>query len=231
MTAKMIAKQMCKINRIGETRVMKNGLKVTITDYKNYLDINLQFEDGIIVKHKRYDSFLKGSISHPNYKPHIDETRVMKNGLKATITDYKNYHDIDIQFEDGIIVKHKQYDNFLKGYISHPNYKPHIGESRVMNNGLKATIIAYRRNNDIDIQFEDETIVKHKQYDPFLKGYISHPNLSYKKQTIFHDFETKFIVKVEDTVFYKCKCLSCGLEDILTPQQMITHEKEHLNQA
>ena len=39
------------------------------------------------------------------------------------------------------------------------------------------TIIAYRNANDIDVQFEDETIVEHRTYDDFLKGKIANPNV------------------------------------------------------
>ena len=49
---------------------------------------------------------------------------------------------------------------------------PRIGEKRQMNNGLYATIIEYRRSYDIDIQFEDETIIKNKAYKSFKTGEI-----------------------------------------------------------
>ena len=42
------------------------------------------------------------------------------------------------------------------------------------------TIIKYRKSEDIDIQFEDETIVKNKTYNNFKKGNIKNPN--YKKK-------------------------------------------------
>ena len=34
-----------------------------------------------------------------------------------------------------------------------------------MNNGLLATIIAYRNTQDIDVQFEDGTIIYNKMYN------------------------------------------------------------------
>lgn len=42
-----------------------------------------------------------------------------------------------------------------------------IGETQINNQGLKMTIIEYRNNNDIDVQFEDGTILKHKKYNKF----------------------------------------------------------------
>lgn len=42
-----------------------------------------------------------------------------------------------------------------------------IGETSINNQGLKMTIIDYRDNTDIDIIFEDGTILKHKKYSKF----------------------------------------------------------------
>ena len=39
------------------------------------------------------------------------------------IIEYRNCNDIDIQFEDNTIIKHKSYNNFKKGSIQNSNYK------------------------------------------------------------------------------------------------------------
>lgn len=49
------------------------------------------------------------------------------NGERMTIVRYGNVKDIDIQFEDGTIVEHKQYDNFLRGKISNPYFPSAFG--------------------------------------------------------------------------------------------------------
>ena len=54
------------------------------------------------------------------------------------------------------------------------------GETNIATNGQVMTIVKYRGCNDIDIQFEDETIVKHKQYTNFKKGTIQNPNFNKK---------------------------------------------------
>lgn len=51
----------------------------------------------------------------------------------------------------------------------------HIGETRTMNNGMKATIVAYRRTNDIDVRFSNGHTVYHKQYSNFVSGTIGDP--------------------------------------------------------
>ena len=44
----------------------------------------------------------------------------------------------------------------------------------------------------------------------------------------FHGFICKQGFKDEDRVLYECICKHCGLEDVLTPQEMMEHEKlEH----
>ena len=52
-----------------------------------------------------------------------------------------------------------------------------LGQVGVNNQGLKMTIIAYRDCKDIDVQFEDGTIVENRQYGEFLKGTIANPNI------------------------------------------------------
>ena len=49
----------------------------------------------------------------------------------------------------------------------------HIGETRTMNCGLKATIIAYRHASDIDVQFENKAIRKHMAKINFMRGEIA----------------------------------------------------------
>ena len=47
-----------------------------------------------------------------------------------------------------------------------------------MNNGQKAYIIEYRGCNDLDVEFEDKTIIKHKTYNNFKRGLIKNPNFT-----------------------------------------------------
>lgn len=118
-----------KLLRIGETNVMHNGEKATIIEYRSAMDIDVQFEDGNIVKHRPYYNFKNGSIGNP--KPYcirtirelrIGETNIMKNGMDATIIKYRGAADIDVQFEDGAIAKHKAYSSFKEGKIAYPNF-------------------------------------------------------------------------------------------------------------
>lgn len=51
-----------------------------------------------------------------------------------------------------------------------------IGEQALNNQGCMMAIIEYRKNKDIDVQFEDGTIVTNREYGDFKKGAIKNPN-------------------------------------------------------
>ena len=224
-----------KIDRVGETRVMKCGMKATIIRYGGATDIDVRFEDGAVAKNKAYGEFKRSNIAHPSTtaEGRLGETRMMSCGMKATIIRYENADDINIYFEDGKVVEHKTYRAFKKGYIAHQNTnvsaEARLGETRKMSCGMEATIIRYEGATDIDVRFEDGTVVKHGVYGNFKKGEIAHESLSQKRGSKdFHGFICKQGFKDEDRTLYECICKHCGLEDVLTPQEMMEHEKlEH----
>ena len=221
-------------NRLGETWMMNCGMEATIIRYGGYNDIDVRFEDGTVVKHKSYSKFQKGGIANPNIKAsRFDETRMMSCGIEATIIRYGGATDIDVRFEDGVIKEHVVYSKFKKGSIAHPSTKvsakDRLGETNMMNCGMEATIIQYAKYADIDVRFEDGAIVEHKVYSAFKKGGIAHLLISLKHGSKdFHGFICRQGFKDEDRVLYECICKDCGLEDVLTPQEMMEHEKlEH----
>ena len=222
-----------KIDRLGETRMMNCGMEATIIRYGSAKDIDVRFKDGAIAIHRTYNQFKKGEIANPNTKvsaeARLGETRMMNCDMEATIIRYENSKDIDVRFEDGTIAKCKMYGEFKRGKIANPNFNPRLGETRGMNCGMEATIIRYENNKDIDIRFEDGTVVEDRNYAQFKRGEIAHQslNLNYGSKD-FHGFICKRGFKDEDRVLYECICKHCGLEDVLTPQEMIEHEKsEH----
>ena len=222
-------------DRLGETRMMNCGMEATIIRYNTNKDIDVRFKDGTLVKHRQYREFKKGEIANPNIKASakncFGETRMMNCGMEATIIRYGKYTDIDVCFEDGAMVKHKAYSAFKKGNIAHPSTtaKARLGKTRMMNCGMETTIIRYNTAKDIDIRFEDGTVVEHRTYNSFKNGTIAHPLIRLGCDSKnFHGFICKQGFKDKDRVLYKCICKHCGLEDVLTPQEMIEHEKsEH----
>lgn len=160
----------------------------------------------------------------------LGETRMMNCGMEATIIRYGSAMNIDVRFEDEKVVEHRTYDQFKKGIIVNPNIKAsRLGETRMMNCGMEATIIRYESNADVDVRFEDGTVVEHKGYKEFKNGRIAHQSLSLSHGSKdFHDFICRQGFIDEDRTLYECICKHCGLEDVLTPQEMMEHEKiEH----
>ena len=194
---------MDKINRVGEQNRANNGQMMTIIEYRNYNDIDIMFDDNTIVKHIYYNNFKNGYVKNPNnivlapqqkIKSKIDETNVANNGLLMTIITYRNCKDIDVQFEDGVIVKHKSYGNFIKGKIKHPNIdttisknkNSHIGESIKASNGQIMTIIDWIRCNNITVKFEDGTVVNNVQYSSFIQGRVKNPSKLFVFDTLIN---------------------------------------------
>ena len=104
-----------------------------------------------------------------------------------------------------------------------------VGETRIMNCGMEATIIRYGGATDIDVRFEDGTMIEHKIYDNFKRGVIAHQSLRLRYGSKdFHGFICKRGFIDEGRTLYECICKHCGLEDVLTPQEMMRHEElEH----
>ena len=179
-------------NRLGETNISTYGQKMKIIKYVNESDIDVEFDDGTIVEHKRYGNFKIGQIKNPNLKTNpqtknrVGETNVSTCGQIMKIVKYKDAHDIDVEFEDGTVVKHKEYKQFKKGTIKNPNcgiydiYLKRLGEITTSTCGQKMKIIRYNNKKDIDVEFEDGTIVEHQSYAHFNSGRITNPE--YRKK-------------------------------------------------
>lgn len=210
--------QLNKAERLGQKGISKYGLPMTIIVYRNAEDIDINI-DGTIVCHKSYRNFVKGNICKTRSDSQFlrkGETAYNSDGLKMTCIEYRLANDIDIQFEDGTILRHKDYYTFKNGNYRNPNYiktkpiKPaktkltHTGESIIAKNGMKMTIIDYRSSKDLDVQFEDGTIVKNKRYQHFKNGEINNPNLTgtifTNKQKLSRVGETTIIDGVELTI-------------------------------
>lgn len=185
---------------IGVTVMQKCGMKATRILYRNNKDIDIKFEDGTIVEHRRKTDFVRGFINNPNLPVKISlekmnkiiekriekssclgETIMQKCGMKATCIAYRNSSDIDVQFEDGVIVYKRRKILFKRGKINNPSFnnKSCLGITIEQKCGMKATCIAYRKAKDIDIQFEDGTIVEHRIRYEFINGRVGNPNINH----------------------------------------------------
>ena len=179
--------------RIGEKKIANNGMEMEIVEYHGTNDITIVFSDGTKTSNKSYDAFCAGEIGNPNIKTkrkrnqnRIGERNKNTLGYWMTIIKYDSCNDIDVQFDDGSISKNKSYKRFKNGKIGHPkrtesdlSKEKYTGLEKIATCGLKMKIIKYRRANDIDVQFEDGTIVKHKSCFNFVKGRICHDDMDH----------------------------------------------------
>lgn len=216
-------------NRIGEKNINTKGHLMTIIAYRDANHIDIEFEDGTIVYNKKYEKFKDGLIKNPNLKnfkcsKRIGEQTLAINGMKMTIINYINYHNISVKFEDGTIVYNKQYSGFKKGTIKHPQINSiidkqkneRLGKINKANNNQKMTIIEYRSSNNIDVQFEDGTIVNNKSYLSFLNGQIKNPNkkTTRKRETRLNEtIIAKNGQKMTIIRYRNCKDLDVRFED------------------
>ena len=115
---------------MGETNINSQDLKMWIREYRAYNDIDVEFEDGFLLKNKSYYDFKNGLINNKNFKrPRKKEIGLIKDrigeakhdeyGNKMTIIEYTNSHDILVQFDNGFTVK-STYKSFLLGTIKNP---------------------------------------------------------------------------------------------------------------
>lgn len=160
---------------VGQSKIMNNGQKATVVRDGGSADIDIEFEDGTIV-HTRRQSFRLGVVRNPNYFPMLNQTKTDKAGKKMTIVGYRNSNDIDVEYEDGEIVKNTSLTKFNKGTVKNTKKKSIVGKTNIMKSGENATCIRDNGWNDIDICFEDETVVKHVSRCSFLDGTVKNPN-------------------------------------------------------
>lgn len=116
--------------RIGSKNQNFWGETMTVIEYRNENDVDVQFEDGTIFAHKTWEEFRTGHIRNPAiYKnQRMRVTKVSVEQLKMTIIDYRGANDIDIQFEDGVILQHQKLRDFNVGYIYYPTEPIKLGK-------------------------------------------------------------------------------------------------------
>lgn len=210
----------CKA-RLGESRKNTQGLNMTIIEYSGSQHATIKFDDGTILYNQAYQSFRNGNIRNPNYIPnmHIGESICNNQGLNMTIIAYRNANDIDLKFDDGTIIYHRQYTAFLNRGIRHPTYCQYLGKTVLSNEGLLMEIIGYNGHRDMAVKYETGYIAEHRNKDYFDHGFGKHPfpwiigNMSMDKPAYV----------VGNTGNFYCHCTKCGITDIMTISEMKSH--------
>ena len=173
---------------IGEKSVNKDGFPMEIVDYRGYQRVDVKFENGYIATNRTLFDFHKGRIFC--VQSHIGERYITRMGLGITIIADRSPHKVDIKFDDGTVLKNRNYGDVKAGRIAHPDrhnlsLKKYIGEEVLCRNGLKCTVIkAYREQSQckcrashvyVDVQYEDGIVVKHTEITHFRAGDVRKP--------------------------------------------------------
>ena len=175
-----------------EKKKMNNGMVAEIIKMSSCRNITVQFEDGEIVYHKCYQSFVKGNISHPKdtslakKNQRLNLRKQMKNGMMAEVIEYNLSNDIKVKFDNGEIVK-TRWKRFSTGSVAVPSCyaRNHIGDKKIQNRGNEeAEIIEVKDANHITVKFKDGTIVKDRKYEDFIHGAIGKPGIPQLRRTL-----------------------------------------------
>ena|GEM_PF-5713455 len=153
---------------IGEKRRMNNGLMAEIISYDDANAITVRFEDGIERSGIAYSNFVDGKVAWDI--DHIGEERMMPCGAVGKIVAWRTAHDIDVEFDTGLQV-HRTYSEFQRGKIRAPRASL-LGQKKMMNCGMQATVIRDGGCNDLDVRFEDGTVRERVTSQQFKKGEI-----------------------------------------------------------
>ena len=184
-----------KIDRVGEVNRANNGMLMKIVAYRSCKSIDVQFENGVTVYNKVYWDFKRGVLGLPR-RDRTGEVRRSNNGRLMKVVAYRSSKDIDIQFENGSIAYNKSYDNFKRGKIDYPKVNGRVGEVNKAINGMLMKVVAYRSSKDIDIQFEDGTLVCNKTYNNFRTGKINNPSIYFSREGEVNRANTGLLMKI-----------------------------------
>ena len=153
-------------------------------------------------------------------------------GYSMRLLEYRCEKDCDFIFEDGVIVKHRRYFDFIHRKIIHPIYKQiHKDEmerrmNMVVENaiGHHAKIKEYRSPNDIDIVFIEDNATTTTSFQKFNLGKFSHPKIKYNDITNQKFGKLKVIKRFGGNdkygnVLWYCEC-DCGGSKVASAQNL-----------
>lgn len=143
---------------VGYTATNRQGFTYRVIAYRNTKDVDIQFEDGLVIEHIPVTKLNQNTLFHPDYPiPKIKKTpadqrlgekRKNKQGRMMTVIEYRGAEDIDVELESGFVVKHTEYQLFERGHISDPFYPSLYGV------GYMGMRTPYGKSNQYARQYE-----------------------------------------------------------------------------
>ena len=222
---------------LGEMGISRSGEAMRITIWRSCKDIDVVFEDGIERKHIQYANFVKGNVSKGKGIDRTGEKLLNTAGQEMEIIHYVDALDITVRFSDGAVREHVRYGNFKKGAVSHPSemeklptWKLSIGTTVYATNGQRMEIIGGTGSHDVDVRFEDGTVVKHRRLHFALQGAVKNPNFDVQGGRVrTKEFcgwtNIRLAFRLEDGRVFYYAVSPDGETEICTPQDMLSHKK------
>lgn len=173
--------------RIGEKKVMNNGLTAEVIEYRGSHDMDILFEDGGKRTGVSWRDFCIGSIAHPT----IPGGNVSQNELVLRFyLESLGFVRIPQRSKrsDRVGLEGKELDLYNDtGSVAVPSCyaRNHIGDKKIQNRGNEeAEIIEVKDANHITVKFKDGTIVKDRKYEDFIHGAIGKPGIPQLRRTL-----------------------------------------------
>ena len=185
--------------RIGEKKVMNNGLTAEVIEYRGSHDMDILFEDGGKRTGVSWRDFCIGSIAHPTipggnvsqnelvlrfYLESLGFVRIPQRskrsdrvGLEGKELDlYNDKLKIAIEY-DGEYSHTKNKDDEGKNPkdTSLAKKNQRLNLRKQMKNGMMAEVIEYNLSNDIKVKFDNGEIVK-TRWERFSTGSVAVPS-------------------------------------------------------
>lgn len=242
---------MQRIDRTGETNSNNSGRVMTIITYRNANDMDIQFEDGIIIKHVRYLHFKKGNIRHPEEaktralntynknqqkafeKKYVGQKATMNCGEICEIIEYNSSKDITVQFQNTKTKVKTSLKHFKEHTIQDPNstktqlyntVQKLLGTNGSSKYGTNGKITAIQSRKDITVTFEDGTILEHVTWQDFQKQNLITDTERQRLQHIGETKQTKNGMTMTITDYYSTKDITVIFEDGTKAEHKTYHD-------
>ena len=164
--------------RIGEKKVMNNGLTAEVIEYRGSHDMDILFEDGGKRTGVSWRDFCIGNIAHPT----IHGGNVSQNELVLRFyLESLGFVRIPQRSKrsDRVGLEGKELD------LYNDKLKIAIEYKKIQNRGNEeAEIIEVKDANHITVKFKDGTIVKDRKYEDFIHGAIGKPGIPQLRRTL-----------------------------------------------
>ena len=134
---------------------------------------------------------MNGEIKHPSKLPEnrVNKVFVTNQGYEVKVVEYRNCHNVDVQFLiDGAVKTGVKYSELEKGRVRHPTLDPlaeqRLNQTVINNEGHEMRIVAYRNASDIDVLFVKDNVCRYNvRYSEFQLGAIAHPDTQRKRKS------------------------------------------------